>query len=66
MRSSALRGPLRDRRGLVSLEYAVLAAAVATAVFAATGTLHQQMRAPFDRMEAASTASSMTVRFNPF
>ncbi len=63
---SALRGSLQDRRGLVSLEYAVLAAAVVTAVFAATGALHQQMRAPFDRLEAASTASTVSVRFNPF
>jgi len=66
MRLSALRGSLQDRRGLVTLEYAVLAAAVVTAVFAATGTLHQQMRTPFDRAEAASTASTASVRFNHF
>jgi Flp pilus assembly pilin Flp len=57
---------VQDRRGVVSLEYAVLAAAVVTAVVAATGMLHQQMRAPFDRLEAASTAPGATVRFNPF
>jgi hypothetical protein len=55
---AAVRGSLQDRRGLVSLEYAVLAAAVVTAVFAATGAFHQRMCAPFDRMEAAAVASS--------
>jgi Flp pilus assembly pilin Flp len=66
VRISVPRGSLQDRRGLVSLEYAVLAAAVVTAIFAATGALQQQMRTPFDRMEAASTASTTTVRFNHF
>jgi len=66
MHGLAVQAPMRDRRGLVSLEYAVLAAAVVTAIFAGTGAVQQQLRAPFDHMETTGTGYSATARFNPF
>jgi Flp pilus assembly pilin Flp len=57
---------MRDRRGLVSLEYAMLAAAVATALVAAMGVVEQHMTQPFDRMESAAIGAGSTIRFNPF
>lgn len=66
MLRQAVLASRRDRRAVVSLEYAILAAAVVTALIAGTGTLHQQLNDPFNRMENVATGSSATIRFSPF
>lgn len=66
MHRQAVLAARRDRRGVVSLEYALLAAAVVTALIAGTGTLHQRMNDPFTRIENTATAPSVSIRFSPF
>lgn len=66
MRRQAVLAARRDRHGVVSLEYALLAAAVVTALIAGTGTLQQRMDDPFNRIQNTATAPSVAVRFSPF
>ncbi len=66
MRLRSFGAWMPDRRGLVSLEYAVLVAAVLTALVAATGVVEQQMAKPLERVESAVIGSSAMIRFDPF
>lgn len=52
----------RDQRGVVSLEYAVLAAAVMAALMAGAGSLQRHIVGPFDQIESAISAPDMIVR----
>jgi Flp pilus assembly pilin Flp len=56
----------RDRRGVASLEHAVLAAAVITAMLAALGSIQARTSESFARIEAATAATGATVRWSPF
>ena len=65
MRILTLRDRLEDRRGIASLEYALLAAVVVTAILAGSAGFGTMLANSMDRIAALAEGPATVVKFGP-